>query len=80
MLMMNLEVRPVVFEDIGRQVLAGSKRRTAQFYYDEIGECRAFVRTSKTEIEHGFVFVFFKLRLNIVSVLPFSIVVNFLSN
>ncbi|CAL1544137.1 unnamed protein product [Lymnaea stagnalis] len=37
MLMMNLEVRPVVFEDIGRQVLAGSARRTPQFYYDQIG-------------------------------------------
>ncbi|XP_005089371.2 mitochondrial-processing peptidase subunit alpha [Aplysia californica] len=36
MLMMNLEVRPVVFEDIGRQVLAGSGRRTPQFYYDQI--------------------------------------------
>ena len=38
MLMMNLEVRPVVFEDIGRQVLAGSERRTAQYYYDQIGK------------------------------------------
>ncbi|KAI8792225.1 mitochondrial-processing peptidase subunit alpha-like [Biomphalaria glabrata] len=37
MLMMNLEVRPVVFEDIGRQVLAGSVRRTPQYYYDQIG-------------------------------------------
>ncbi|GFR68364.1 mitochondrial-processing peptidase subunit alpha, partial [Elysia marginata] len=37
MLMMNLEVRPVVFEDIGRQVLAGSARKDPQFYYDQIG-------------------------------------------
>ncbi|GFO34000.1 mitochondrial-processing peptidase subunit alpha, partial [Plakobranchus ocellatus] len=37
MLMMNLEVRPVVFEDIGRQVLAGSIRKDPQYYYDQIG-------------------------------------------
>ncbi|CAG5130337.1 unnamed protein product [Candidula unifasciata] len=37
MLMMNLEVRPVVFEDIGRQVLAGSTRHPPQFYFDQIG-------------------------------------------
>ncbi|XP_059165431.1 mitochondrial-processing peptidase subunit alpha-like [Physella acuta] len=41
MLMMNLEARPVVFEDIGRQVLSGSIRRTPQYYYDQIGSVTA---------------------------------------
>ncbi|OQR77964.1 mitochondrial-processing peptidase subunit alpha-like, partial [Tropilaelaps mercedesae] len=36
MLLMNLEQRPVLFEDIGRQVLAASKRRNAKFYIDAI--------------------------------------------
>ena len=35
--MMNLEARPVMFEDIGRQVLASSKHLPAQHYYNEIG-------------------------------------------
>lgn len=37
MLLMNLEARPVIFEDIGRQVLANRKRLPATHYYDEIG-------------------------------------------
>lgn len=36
MLLMNLEQRPVLFEDIGRQVLATGKRRNARFYIDAI--------------------------------------------
>lgn len=39
MLLMNLESRPVVFEDIGRQVLATGERLSAKYYYDKIGEC-----------------------------------------
>ena len=38
MLLMNLESRPVVFEDIGRQVLANAHRHPAKYYYDEIGQ------------------------------------------
>lgn len=38
MLLMNLESRPVVFEDIGRQVLATGHRRKTQHFIDEIGE------------------------------------------
>ncbi|XP_064649104.1 mitochondrial-processing peptidase subunit alpha-like [Lineus longissimus] len=38
MLLMNLESRPVVFEDIARQVLANGCRRPPQWYYDEIGK------------------------------------------
>lgn len=37
MLLMNLESRPVVFEDIGRQVLATGVRRKTQHFIDEIG-------------------------------------------
>lgn len=36
MLMMNLEARPVVFEDVARQVLANHHRKPAQFFYDQI--------------------------------------------
>jgi mitochondrial-processing peptidase subunit alpha len=38
MLLMNLESRPVVFEDIGRQVLATGQRRKTQHFIDEIGK------------------------------------------
>jgi processing peptidase subunit alpha len=37
MLLMNLESRPVVFEDVGRQVLANGRRLPPQHYYDLIG-------------------------------------------
>ena len=37
MLLMNLESRPVVFEDIGRQVLATGEHLSAKYYYDKIG-------------------------------------------
>lgn len=36
MLLMNLESKPVIFEDMARQVLANSERKTAQFFIDEI--------------------------------------------
>ena len=38
MLLMNLESRPVVFEDIGRQVLATGERLPPSYYFDEIGQ------------------------------------------
>lgn len=38
MLLMNLESRPVLFEDIGRQVLANGKRLPASHYFDSIGK------------------------------------------
>jgi len=41
MLLMNLESRPIVFEDVGRQVLANSHRHTPQYYYELIGELLA---------------------------------------
>ena len=37
MLLMNLESRPIVFEDVGRQVLANGHRLTPQHYYELIG-------------------------------------------
>ncbi len=36
MLLMNLEARPVMFEDIGRQVLSSGQRRPPQFFIDRI--------------------------------------------
>lgn len=38
MLLMNLESRPVVFEDIARQVLATGHRKRPQYFIDEIGK------------------------------------------
>jgi len=37
LLLMNLESRPVIFEDIGRQVLATGRRRPPQYFIEEIG-------------------------------------------
>ncbi len=37
MLMMNLEQRPVMFEDVGRQVLGHGHRKSPMEYLDEIG-------------------------------------------
>lgn len=37
MLLMNLEARPVVFEDMGRQVLATGYRKRPQVFIDAIG-------------------------------------------
>ena len=36
MLFMNLEQRPVLFEDVCRQVLSRGKREQAQYYFDRI--------------------------------------------
>ena len=36
MLLMNLEARPVMFEDIGRQVLANGQRKPPQYFIDKI--------------------------------------------
>ncbi|KAK3088082.1 hypothetical protein FSP39_014459 [Pinctada imbricata] len=38
MLLMNLENRPVMFEDVGRQVLSRGSRRQPEYYFDEIGK------------------------------------------
>lgn len=38
MLLMNLEARPVVFEDIARQVLATGSRRPPEYFINEIGK------------------------------------------
>ena len=39
MLLMNLESRPVVFEDLARQVLATGKRKSPKYFIDAIGKC-----------------------------------------
>ena len=36
MLFMNLEQRPVLFEDVARQVLGRGKREQAKYYFDRI--------------------------------------------
>lgn len=38
MLLMNLEQRPVVFEDIGRQVLATGSRKRPEYYMQAISK------------------------------------------
>jgi hypothetical protein len=38
MLLMNLESRPVIFEDIGRQVLSNGERKQPEYYYNCIGK------------------------------------------
>lgn len=42
MLLMNLESRPVVFEDIGRQVLATGHRKRPEYFISEIGKFKFF--------------------------------------
>lgn len=39
MLLMNLESKPVIFEDIARQVLANGFRKQPDVYMRIIGEC-----------------------------------------
>ncbi len=41
MLFMNLEQRPVVFEDVARQVLSVGKRRQADYYFNRIQRVQA---------------------------------------
>lgn len=43
MLLMNLEARPVVFEDVGRQVLATGKRKPPSFFINEIGNLISYL-------------------------------------
>ncbi|KAK3586726.1 hypothetical protein CHS0354_017524 [Potamilus streckersoni] len=38
MLLMNLEARPVVFEDVGRQVLSTNCRQQPEYYYEQIAK------------------------------------------
>lgn len=42
MLLMNLEARPVVFEDVGRQVLATGSRKRPDHFIKEIGKLNIF--------------------------------------
>lgn len=44
MLMMNLESRPVIFEDVGRQVLATHSRKLPHELCELIRECRGRAR------------------------------------
>lgn len=38
MLLMNLESRPVVFEDLARQVLATGQRKSPKYFIEAIGK------------------------------------------
>lgn len=38
MLLMNLESRPVIFEDVGRQVLATGHRKRPEYFIEQIGK------------------------------------------
>lgn len=42
MLLMNLEARPVIFEDIGRQVLATGERKRPEYFMEQI--CKSSVK------------------------------------
>ena len=53
MLFMNLEQRPVVFEDVARQVLSGGKRQQAEYYFNRIGKidvCLTFVSSFTSSV------------------------------
>lgn len=55
MLLMNLEARPVVFEDIGRQVLATGARKRPDHFIKEIGTCFFFLYINLKIIHFFFV-------------------------
>ena len=50
MLLMNLESRPVVFEDIARQVLANGQRKKTQHFIDSIGKFSYSHRVTRVNI------------------------------
>lgn len=51
MLLMNLEQRPVVFEDIGRQVLATGTRKRPEYFIQEIGKQHNFFYLKKSSLK-----------------------------
>lgn len=50
MLIMNLEQRPIVFEDIGRQVLATGSRKRPEYFIQAIGTF--YITLKFTNIDH----------------------------
>lgn len=44
MLLMNLESRAVVFEDVARQVLATNHRKPPQYFIDAIGREKMYLK------------------------------------
>lgn len=61
MLMMNLESRPVIFEDVGRQVLSTGKRKLPHELCDLISKYRkkiVVISPKFPEIYFPYVFVF----------------------
>lgn len=52
MLMMNLESRPVIFEDVGRQVLSTGRRKLPHELCDLISESSIYQRLCKNTLEN----------------------------
>lgn len=52
MLLMNLEARPVIFEDIGRQVLATGERKRPEYFMEKI--CKSFRNAYSWSISYCF--------------------------
>ena len=50
MLMMNLESRPVIFEDVGRQILATGERKSPLYLCDMIGKYRSHLQHHLSQI------------------------------
>lgn len=72
MLMMNLESRPVIFEDVGRQVLSTGRRKLPHELCDLISESSIYQRLCKNTLEnvkmtwgilYFFVFCVFALKV-----------------
>ena len=56
MLMMNLEERGIVLEDIGRQVLSNGERKQPQEFVDLIGELHPFHSDTVPKVTAGHCF------------------------
>lgn len=58
MLLMNLESRPVIFEDLGRQLISNKKRQGAEYYFSAIGNiCKQFCFFYKLAFQQLFLII-----------------------
>lgn len=58
MVFMNLETRPVMFEDIGKQVLAIGYRKRPEYYIEAIGELPINERSIMNNMKVAFFIIF----------------------